>query len=165
MPPALLSSSPEPIPTNSQMWSMKKVSGRPLTPILVHSFRLVSLTLGKVMPNSSTKACTSAPESWTLTPRNWTPKSWYFCQLCSRIGASSLQGMHHEAQKLITTGLPRSCPGQHLAGAQGRQLELGGGSADQIAGSCSAQKAETQEPDKSRRHYNERQEPHRLKSA
>src|SRR5581483_5935605 len=60
------------------------------------------------MPNSSRNARALSPLSQTFTPTKVTPRGPYSWANRSSTSASWRQGWHHDAQKLMTTGCPRS---------------------------------------------------------
>ena len=62
-----------------------------------------SSPLGYVILNSAIYDSAAVSESWIATPRKTTSYE-YFRHVFSSMGASSLQGGHHDAQKLPTIG-------------------------------------------------------------
>ena len=88
---------------------MIKVSGNAPTPQSRPTAPPTSWTSGYVKPYVTAKARASSLRSCVSIPTNATPCGCAsVIQRSCKIGASSLQGSHHEAQKLTTTTWPRS---------------------------------------------------------
>jgi len=85
----------------------KNVSGRPVTPQPCAVSFPASRRWGKLSENSRMKPRAASRASCWFTPSTRTSRS-DCLHACSRTGASSRQGGHHDAQKLITRVVPRS---------------------------------------------------------
>src|SRR5262249_46184434 len=96
------------LPTYLPCRSMSRVSGTPESPYGPQRSLAFERTIGYVNPNLRMKPLASSVASAVSTPRTTTPLCLKRRQICSTTGASCLHGMHHDAQKLRTTTLPRN---------------------------------------------------------